>query len=108
ELARVIARAKCGASVQTAERLQWWIEDLRRWTLLRSDMGFKARTLFEARSNPNTWLMEWQSLLSALTSTQRTPDLQAPRQAAQTRSGGVPTSMPSRNQSRSPDVRSLP
>jgi colanic acid biosynthesis glycosyl transferase WcaI len=71
QLARLITRAKCGASVRNAERLQWWIEDLRRWTLLRNDMGAKARALLEARSNPNGWIDEWQSLLSTLGTARR-------------------------------------
>jgi hypothetical protein len=108
EIAHVIARAKCGASVQTAERLQWWIEDLRRWTLLRSDMGLKARSLFDIRSNPNTWLKEWQSLLSALTSTPHPVAPQTPRQPTRSRSGGLRTPSRNRNQSSTPDTRSLP
>jgi colanic acid biosynthesis glycosyl transferase WcaI len=71
EVARLITRTKCGASVQTAERLHWWIEDLQRWTLLRTDMGAKARALFETRSNPHTWIDDWHALLSTLASSRR-------------------------------------
>jgi glycosyltransferase involved in cell wall biosynthesis len=103
EIARVIARAKCGASVQTAERLQWWIEDLRRWTLVRADMGLKARTLFDVRSNPNTWLNEWRSLLSTLTATPHEAAAQLPRRRTRSRSGDSRT--PSRNPSSTADER---
>jgi colanic acid biosynthesis glycosyl transferase WcaI len=62
ELAQLVVQSHCGAVIANGdgERLQWWVEDLKRWTAVRTDMGVKARALFEAKTRSSGWLSEWR------------------------------------------------
>jgi colanic acid biosynthesis glycosyl transferase WcaI len=62
ELAHLVAQSRCGAVVANGdgERLQWWVEDLKRWTAVRADMGAKARAMFEAKRQSSAWLAAWR------------------------------------------------
>jgi colanic acid biosynthesis glycosyl transferase WcaI len=62
ELAQLVVQSRCGAVIANGdgERLQWWVEDLKRWTAVRTDMGAKARAFFEATGRSGAWLAEWR------------------------------------------------